>query len=114
MLIIRASLRDLKPQISGIFGIVDEEFVAAGCAITVLTSCWRKRVPGPRSLHPDGLAADFDSQQMPEDLDDHRWTRVRTAVIERLGDEYDVIAHGPRAHLHVEYDPPKNYEAVSA
>lgn len=103
MLIIRASLRELKPQISGILWFVDQEFEKVGCETTVLTSCWREH--GAGSLHPYGYAADFDSPQMPEDLNDSKWTQLKVRVMERLGNEYDVLAHGPRAHLHTEYDP---------
>lgn len=102
MLIIRASLRDLKPQIAAILMIVDQEFEKVGCHTTVLTSCWRQH--GRDSLHPFGYAADFDSQQMPEDLNDHKWTRVKVGVQERVGSGFDILAHGPRAHLHVEWD----------
>ena len=112
MLIYRASLRVLKPQIAAILAIVDQEFEAAGCRDVVLTSLWRER--GPKSLHPYGYAADFDSPQMPEDWNDSKWVRVRVSVKERLGDEYDVLAHGPRAHLHVEWDPRGHNEAVPA
>ena len=103
MLIIRASFRDLKPQISGILSFVDEEFVKVGCETTVVTSAWREF--GAGSLHPYGYSADFDSQQMPEDVNDSKWGSLRIALQGRLGDEYDVLVHGPRAHCHVEWDP---------
>ena len=103
MLIIRASLRDLKPQIVAVMHIVDEEFVAVGCESTVLTSCWREF--GTGSLHPYGYAADFDSEQMPEDLNDSRWGSLKIRIKERVGREYDVLTHGPRAHAHLEWDP---------
>lgn len=103
MLLIRASLRELKPQIAAILEIVDEEFERVGCETTVLTSCWREH--GESSLHPYGYAADFDSEQMPSDLNDHKWQALRIAVRDRVGREYDALTHGPRAHLHVEYDP---------
>ncbi len=102
MLIIRASLRNISPQIVAIFPIVVEEFVRVGCETVVLTSGYREPEAGP--LH-HGYAADFDSQQMPNDWNDHKWLAVRVAVKERVGDEYDIVAHGPRAHLHAEFDP---------
>ena len=108
MLIIRASFRELKPQIAAIFKIVDEEFEKVGCATTVVTSCWRAH--GASSLHPYGYAADFDSPQMPEELQHHKWKRIRTAVEERVGEEYDALVHGPRAHLHAEWDPRKQHD----
>ena len=110
MLIIRASLRELKPQIACILSIVDEEFVRVGCETTVLTSCWREL--GPRSLHPLGYAADFDSQQMPEDLNDSKWTSLRIGITARVGNEYDVLTHGPKAHCHLEWDPRKSTGSV--
>jgi len=103
MLIIRASLRELKPQISGIFWMVEQEFVKVGCETVVMTSCWREF--GEGSLHPYGYAADFDSAQMPEDLNDSKWGSLRIALKARVGEEYDVLTHGPKAHLHAEYDP---------
>jgi hypothetical protein len=103
LLIIRASLRDLKPQISCVLDFIDQEFAKVGCETTVLTSAWREF--GEGSLHPYGYAADFDSAQMPENINDAKWTSLKIAVKDRLGKEYDVLAHGPRAHLHVEYDP---------
>lgn len=103
MLILRCSLRELKPQIAAVLHIVDEEFVNIGCETTVLTSCWREH--GEGSVHPYGYAADFDSAQMPEDLNDHRWQSLKVHLKERLGKEYDVVVHGPKAHVHVEWDP---------
>ena len=105
MLIIRASLRELKPQISGILFIVDEEFMKVGCETTVLTSAWREF--GEGSLHPYGYAADFDSPQMPEDINDSKWGSLRIGLKQRVGNEYDILAHGPKAHAHVEWDPRK-------
>jgi hypothetical protein len=107
-LILRCSLRDLKPQIAAAFPIVDEEFTRAGCSSTVVTSCWREK--GKGSLHRFGYAADFDSTDMPEDLADPRWAAIKDEVSRRLGasgsSEYDVLAHAsPRVHLHVEWDP---------
>ena len=113
MLIIRGSLRELKPQIAAILEIVDEEFEAVGCETTVLTSGWRKFKKG--SLH-HGYAADFDSQQMPEDINDVKWQSLKVRLRERLGGEYDVVVHAtPRAHAHVEFDPPsmKNESVVA-
>ena len=110
MLIIRASLRDLKPQIAAILHPVDHAFESVGCVTTVVTSAWREDSPG--SLHPFGYAADFDSPEMPEDLQDPRWKRLRDAIEHRLGTEYDVLVHGPRAHAHVEWDPRKPVRAV--
>jgi len=105
MLIIRASLRDLKPQIAAILEIVDEEFEKVGCVTTVLTSCWRQRIASDSlTLHAFGYAADFDSEQMPEDLNDHKWAALRVGAKDRIGPGFDVLAHGPKAHLHVEWD----------
>lgn len=105
MLIIRASFHDLKPQIVAIIHIVDGVFVEEGCETTVLTSCWREY--GEGSLHPYGYAADFDSEQMPKDWNDTKWLRVRAKIQERVGDEYDILVHGPPAHAHAEWDPRK-------
>jgi hypothetical protein len=118
VLIIRGSFRELKPQIVAILEIVDQEFEAVGCVTTVVTSAWREDA-GDGSLHTHGYAADFDSAQMPEDLNDSKWQALVVHVKERLGvvaggpDEYDVLAHGPRAHLHVEFDPPEPADVVS-
>ena len=103
MLLIRASLRELKPQMAAILEIVDEEFEAVGCETTTLTSCWREF--GSGSLHPYGYSADFDSEQMPENLNDSKWGSLRIRLQERLGNEFDVVVHGPRAHAHIEWDP---------
>jgi len=106
MLIIRASLRFIEPQITGILYIVEQEFARAGCETVVMTSGWRVHAVGQvaNSLHPKGFAADFDSQQMSEDWNDHTWQALKVALKDRLGDEYDVVIHGPRAHAHIEYD----------
>jgi len=102
MLIIRGSLRHIAPQIAAILEIVDEEFERVGCETTVLTSGYRD--PKPGSLH-HGYAADFDSEQMSEDWHDHKWVALKVSLKQRVGDEYDVVVHGPKAHCHVEFDP---------
>jgi hypothetical protein len=107
MLIIRCSLRELKPQISGILFIIEQEFEAVGCETVVLTSGWREF--GEGSFHPLGYAVDADSPQMPEDINDHKWGSLKVRLVERLGDEYDVLVHGPKAHAHIEWDPRHRY-----
>ena len=57
----------------------------------------------PPSLHPVGGALDFKLNHVTRSQAEAITRRVR----ERLGDGFDVIAHGEglKFHLHVEYDP---------
>lgn len=98
-MIVRCSLRDLSPQIALITPIVDSIFVKRDLEV-VMTSCWREK--GARSLHPYGYAADFDP---PVDLSPQQWKEIERETQDALGPEFDVLAHGPKMHLHVEWDP---------
>lgn len=71
----------------------------------VKTSAFR---PGDKGLHGKGLAADFDfvwKEGVPEDLQRAVLHSVANRTQTRLGADYDVLAHGPRWHIHGEYDP---------
>jgi hypothetical protein len=52
-----------------------------------------------KSLHYQGLAADFRTRHVPND----QRAALRQAVSDALGPDFDVILE--RTHLHVEYDP---------
>jgi hypothetical protein len=101
MLRINGSLRILAPQMALVPLIVDRVFEEEGILICVLTSGYRPK--GPGSIHPYGLALDFDAI---EDLTADRWERIRSTVRAVLGSEYQVLAHdaGSGMHLHVEFD----------
>ena len=51
------------------------------------------------SLHYTGLAMDFRTRIVPEG----ERPKLRDAVAQALGDEYDVVLEA--THLHVEFDP---------
>ena len=55
-----------------------------------------------RGFHPTGRAADFDSSSnVPYEVG----MKIRKATGRLMGTDYDAVWHGPRWHLHVEFDP---------
>lgn len=98
---IRAQLKGIQPEILAIKDEIDDIFQSHGY-VCVMTSAVRES--GPGSLHPMGFAMDFDATRHVNPV---TWQQIEREAKERLGDEYDVLAHdsGSGMHLHCEFDP---------
>jgi len=91
-------LKGLQPEMAIVLDVVPEVFGRFGY------DCWVTSAVRPQSsgLHRLGLALDFDSStNVPESVGQ----QIATRVSSYLGDGFDCLWHGPKWHLHVEYDP---------
>lgn len=97
---VHPSLKGMQPEMVGAFPIIDKTFEAMGYE-AILTS-GTEGEHGPGSLHPKGLATDWRTKHMRDDL--------KPILVRRLKQnfggersEYDVVLEDD--HLHVEHDP---------
>ena len=77
----------------------------AQARVLVKTSAFRS---GDTGLHGKGLAADYDlvwREDVPPEEQRAILQYVANRTQLRVGADYDVLAHGPRWHVHGEYDP---------
>lgn len=93
-------LTGLRPEMCIVLDIVPVVFARKGydcwltCAVEVRT----------KGKHPLGKALDFDSStNVPEDVG----MEIARSTKAYLGDEFGVVWHGPRWHLHVQHPRPE-------
>lgn len=94
-------LGGLQPQMAIVLQIVPIVFARKGY------DCWLTCAVEPREsgLHPKGLALDFDSStNVPMNTGQSIAKDVKGFLGGKLS-EFDALWHGPRWHLHVEFDP---------
>lgn len=91
------SLQGIQPEMVAAFPIIDATYMRLGYE-AILTS-GTEGEHGTGSLHPKGLATDWRTRHMRQDLKPQlvKWLK------QNLGREYDVILE--KDHLHVEFDP---------
>lgn len=93
-------LAGLKPEMCLVLDVVPAIFGRKGYDCW-LTSAVREGDPGKHGL---GGALDFDSStNIPRDIGNE----IMVSVKAYLGDEFGVIWHGPRFHLHVQHPRPE-------
>lgn len=98
------------PTLAGIVQRYAEEVRDAGTQTDAEIAVWNPLVvtsardgthTARNSLHYKGLAVDLRSKGMPSIVKKQIWGEFQMV----LGDEYQVLLHGPVEHYHVEYDP---------
>lgn len=97
---IQPSLKGMQPEMSGVFPVIDETYESLGYEAWLTSGTEGVHKPG--SLHPKGLATDWRTNHMREDLVPILVNRLK----KNLGgdrSEYDVILE--KDHLHVEFQP---------
>lgn len=97
-LAVAPSLDGIQPEMAAVFPIIDGTYEKIGYE-AILTS-GTEGVHGPNSLHPKGLATDWRTRHMREDL---RLTLV-TRLQKNLGKEFQVILETKPPHIHIEFD----------
>jgi hypothetical protein len=97
----RCSLNGIQPEIANSHPIVAGVYARLGydCVLTSGTDYVEGR--HPRSKHPQGLALDYRTNHIPENLRQVLADKVKEA----LGDQFDVVLKSD--HLHTEFDPPE-------
>ena len=95
----KARLAGVQPEMAIVFSVVPAVFAAFGY------DCWLTsavRTTDSGSLHASGCALDFDSSS---NVPLETGKAVAARVKGYLGAEFDCIWHGPKFHLHTEFDP---------
>ena len=94
----KARLKGIQPEMAPAFSVVPAVFALFGY------DCWLTCAVEPRSkgLHPKGLALDFDSSS---NIPIETGESIAAEVKGYLGMDFDCPWHGPKFHLHVEFDP---------
>lgn len=93
-------LTGLKPEMCIVLDVVPAVFARKGydCWLTCAVELREK------GQHPKGGGLDFDSStNVPEAIGNE----IAVSVKAYLGDEFGVIWHGPRWHLHVQHPRPE-------
>lgn len=96
---IPVSLKGIQPEMSSVFPVIDSTYAQMGYE-AILTS-GTDGVHGPGSLHPKGLATDWRTRHMRENL----LPILVSSLKQNLGGdrrEYDVVLEDD--HLHIEFD----------
>lgn len=97
---VHPSLKGIQPEMSSVFPVIDETYESLGYEAWLTSGTEGEHNPG--SLHPKGLATDWRTNHMREDLVPILVARLK----KNLGgvrSEYDVVVEDD--HLHVEFDP---------
>ena len=92
-------LAGIKPEMCVVLDLVPIVFASKGY------DCWLTCAVEPRTegQHPKGGALDFDSStNIPLSVG----IEIQTSVKAYLGNEFGVLWHGPRWHLHVQHPRP--------
>jgi hypothetical protein len=93
-------LAGLKPEMCVVLDVVPIIFASKGY------DCWLTCAVEPRDKgeHPNGGALDFDSSNnIPHDTG----KEIESSAKSYLGDEFGVLWHGPRWHLHTQHPRPR-------
>ena len=91
-------LTGLQPMMMKVLDAVPAVFARCGY------DCWLTCAVEERAggFHPTGRACDFDSSSnVPYEVG----MKIRKMTARVLRADYDVVWHGPRYHLHTEFDP---------
>ncbi len=107
-----ADLSNLRIEIIRTFSIIVDVWRRLAPEVQPVITSGRDGSHGQNSLHDEGLAIDLRANNIDDDdtvLDDTDLPeRIRDALQEELGSDYDVVFEypgEPRAHIHIEYDP---------
>ena len=92
-------LGGLKAEMCVVLDLVPIIFASKGY------DCWLTCAvePRPEGQHPKGGALDFDSSTY---ISSAVGMEIQASVKAYLGEEFGVIWHGPRWHLHVQHPKP--------
>lgn len=96
---IPVSLIGIRPEMSAAFPIIESVFVAMGYE-AILTS-GTEGVHKQGSLHPKGLATDWRSRHVREDLKQLLLAKLQKA----LQKQFQVFLEKDPEHFHIEFDP---------
>lgn len=98
----RASVNGIQPEIAISYPIVATIYAQMGYACVITSGTDYVEGRHPRSKHPPGLALDYRTNHVPENVRRMLADKIQQA----LGDEYDVVLKSN--HIHTEFDPPEN------
>lgn len=89
----------LQPEMSLVLDVVPAVFARKG------HDCWLTSAvrPDDDGKHGQGRALDFDSST---NVSEKTGKEIERSVKAYLGDEFGVVWHGPRRHLHVQHPRP--------
>lgn len=92
-------LAGLKPEMCIVLDVVPVVFARKGY------DCWLTSAvrPGDTGKHGSGGGLDFDSSTH---IPDSVGCEIAVSAKAYLGDEFGVVWHGPRRHLHVQHPRP--------
>lgn len=91
-------MKGLQPMMCVVLDVVPGVFAMFG------HDCWLTSAVrnGDKGKHGSGEALDFDSST---DVPHERGKEIAARAKGHLGIEFDCVWHGPRFHLHCEFDP---------
>lgn len=96
---IPVSLIGIRPEMSAAFPIIESVFVGMGSEAILTSGTEGEHKAG--SLHPGGLATDWRSRHIREDLKQVVLVRLQKA----LQKQFQVLLEKNPEHFHIEFDP---------